>query len=102
MNPIRTRRVVLLLYNAGSDSFSAQELIDRQLKYISTQRALTEDFQAPIILASGFQDVKPPPSELCEFIGVTGNNTNPLIFLMRSISSLLKLRVNSGAYFRSR
>lgn len=99
MNPTKNRRVVLLLYNARSDAFSAQELIDRQLKYISTQQALTENFQAPIILASGFQDVKPPPRELCEFIAVTRNDTNPLIFLVRSLSSLFKLRVNSGAYF---
>ena len=99
MNSTNSRRVVLLLYNASSDSFSPQELIDRQLKYISTQRHLMEDFKAPIILASGFQDVKLPPPELCEFITVARNDTNPLIFLIRAISSLLKLGVNKGAYF---
>ena len=48
------RRVVLLLYNAQSDAFSPQELLDRQLTYVSALKDLAGDkFVQPVILASG-------------------------------------------------
>ena len=100
MNRLASRRVVLLLYNAKSDSFTAQELVERQLKYIYALKKLAKsDFIPPIILASGFQEVNLPSSEVCKFISLSKRNINPLIFLLRSFFLLRRSKAKNSSYF---
>lgn len=84
--------MVLFLYNAGSDAFSPQELVDRQLTYVKKLRELSPgSFIPPLVLASGFAEFNQNSNDLIEIRVISKRDINPFEFLIRSLIVLRRL-----------
>ncbi len=92
MSSLAPRRVVLLLYNVGSDAFSPQEIVDRQLSYVKKFREISPgSFIRPLVLASGFAEFNPNSNDLIEIRVISKRDINPFEFLIRSLFVLRRL-----------
>lgn len=94
------RRVVILLYNTSSDSFSAKELIERQMQYITSWKIFSPHlFCPPLLLISGGGDGKLPSSDQYETRQLSKRDINPLVFLYRSIIALTREKSGFDSFY---
>ena len=95
-----TVKPVIILFNVSHDANSLEEILKRQLTYVSTFKALQEsDFSKAIILVSGARIDSSQYGESIDLIEVSAKSISPILFSVKALRLLKRKNLDDSKLF---